>query len=203
MADKALIVGLTGGIGSGKTLVSDTFASFGVPIIDADVIARQVVAPGSTGLAAIAAHFGPDVLTAEGQLDRSALRQRVFTNDSEKQWLNSCLHPLIRTAMQAQINAVTAPYAILAVPLLLENNLQHMVDRIAVVDCSESLQLSRALRRDGSSETVIKGIMASQVSRNERRDAADDIIDNSGDIAFTRQQVEACHQRYIALADAR
>ncbi|NVK54785.1 MAG: dephospho-CoA kinase [Alteromonadaceae bacterium] len=203
MAGKTFVVGLTGGIGSGKTLVSDTFASLGVPVIDADIIARDVVAPGSAGLAAISAHFGENILTADGQLDRTALRERVFTNDDEKQWLNSCLHPLIRSAMQDAIDAASAPYVILAVPLLLENNLQYMVDRIAVVDCPESVQMSRALKRDGSSESVIKSIMAAQYGRENRLKAADDVIDNSGDIAHTRQQVETNHERYTALSAAR
>lgn len=200
---RPFLVGVTGGIGSGKTLVTDTFASLGIEVVDADIVARDVVAPGTEGLAAVREHFGEQVIASNGELNRAALRELVFTNEEQKQWLNALLHPLIRTAMATAINAIRSPYGVLAVPLLIENGMQKMVDRIAVVDCPETLQLERALLRDGSSETVIKGIMAAQVSRQQRLDEADDVIDNSQDKAFTTAQVNQLHQQYLALANQR
>lgn len=197
---RPLIIGLTGGIGSGKTLVSDTFARLGIDIIDADLIARDVVAPGSTGLAAITEHFSTAILNEDGTLNRAALREKVFTDDSEKQWLNACLHPLIRAEMQNAISQVKSPYGILAVPLLIENHMENMVDKIVVVDCPESLQLARALSRDGSSEAVIKNIIRSQVSRENRLAAADYVIDNSQSIEFTTSQVEHLHHQLMKKA---
>ena len=197
---RPFLVGLTGGIGSGKTLVSDTFASLGIDIVDADVVARDVVAPGSEGLQAITAHFGEAILTSERELNRAALRELVFTNDAEKQWLNDCLHPRIRQAMTTAIMKISSPYGVLAVPLLIENSMESLVNRIAVVDCPESMQLQRALQRDGSSESVIKGIMAAQVSREQRLAAADDIIDNSQNKGTTVAQVKQLHQAYLAMA---
>jgi len=198
-----LLVGLTGGIGSGKTLVSDTFAKLGADIVDADLVAREVVAPGSDGLAAISEHFGPGVIDKGGELNRSALRELVFTDEQEKQWLNALLHPMIRAAMQTAINEISTPYGIVAVPLLIENSMQNMVDRIAVVDCPKALQLERALLRDGSSEKAIKGIMAAQVSREQRLAEADDVIDNSLAKASTISQVEQLHQKYLTLSARR
>ena len=146
---RPFLVGLTGGIGSGKTLVSDTFAQLGVDIVDADIIARDVVAPGSEGLGALVEHFGSDIVTASGELNRAALRELVFSNEEEKAWLNTCLHPRIRQAMQQAAANVNSSYGILAVPLLIENDLTGMVDRVAVVDCPEDMQLARAMQRDG------------------------------------------------------
>lgn len=198
MAQKRpLIIGLTGGIGSGKTLVSDTFAELGIDVIDADIIARDVVAPGSTGLSAITEHFSPAILNEDGTLNRAVLREKIFTDESEKQWLNACLHPLIRAEMQSAIAEVSSPYGILAVPLLIENHMESMVDNIVVVDCPESLQLTRALSRDGSSRKVIEGIIRSQVSRENRLAAADYVIDNSQSVELTIKQVEALHQELM------
>lgn len=194
------IVGLTGGIASGKTLVSDCFARLGITIIDADIIARDVVAPGTAGLQAIVDHFGNSILTPEGALNRSLLRAKVFSNNKEKQWLNNCLHPRIRAQMQQDIQTVTSPYGILSVPLLLENKLQSLVNRILVVDCRESTQLERALQRDGSDESIIKGIMASQASREDRVKAADDVINNDDNPNSTERQVEEFHRQYLAFA---
>jgi len=197
---RPFLVGLTGGIGSGKTLVSDTFAQLGVDIVDADIIARDVVAPGSEGLGALVEHFGSDIVTASGELNRAALRELVFSNEEEKAWLNTCLHPRIRQAMQQAAANVNSSYGILAVPLLIENDLTGMVDRVAVVDCPEDMQLSRAMQRDGSSETIIKNIIASQASREQRLAVADDVIDNSLTPEHTREQVKALHATYQALA---
>lgn len=198
--NRCYLVGITGGIGSGKTLVTDTFASLGVEIVDADIVAREVVAPGSEGLSAIAAHFGNSIITPQGELNRAALRELVFTNEAQKQWLNQCLHPRIRQAMAEAVSNIQSEYGVLAVPLLIENGMQKMVDRIAVVDCPESVQLTRALSRDGSSEAAIKGIMAAQVSRETRLAEADDVIDNSKDKASTISQVKQLHQQYLQMA---
>ena len=200
---RPFLVVLTGGIGSGKTLVSDTFADLGIEIVDADIIARDVVAPGSEGLAALVAHFGAGIIADNGELNRAALRERVFRDEQEKQWLNACLHPRIRQAMQQAAANVSSPYGILAVPLLIENNLIAMVDRVAVVDCPEAMQLSRAMQRDGSSEAIIKNIMASQATREQRLAVADDVIDNSNSPESTRQQIQTLHLRYLKLAQAR
>lgn len=200
---RPFLVGLTGGIGSGKTLVSDTFADLGIEIVDADIIARDVVAPGSAGLAALVAHFGTGIIADNGELNRAALRERVFSDDQEKKWLNACLHPRIRQAMQHAAANVSSPYGVLAVPLLIENNLIAMVDRVAVVDCPEAMQLARAMQRDGSSEAIIKNIMASQATREQRLAMADDVIDNSNSPESTRQQIQTLHAHYLKLAQAR
>lgn len=197
----AFVVGLTGGIGSGKTAVSDAFAELGVDVVDADVIARDVVAPGSDGLNAIVSHFGPALLLADGSLDRSALRERVFHNPEEKNWLNNLLHPLIREGMTDAVSNARSRYCILAVPLLVENNLQHMVNRVLVVDCTESLQLQRATQRDGSNESTIRNIIASQANRQDRLAIADDVIDNSGTLDELKAQVKQLHLNYCHLAD--
>ncbi|MBU3021549.1 dephospho-CoA kinase [Aestuariibacter sp. A3R04] len=198
-----LIIGLTGGIGSGKTAVSDLFAAKGITVVDADVVARQVVMPDTPALRAIAAHFGSAVLTSDGALNRPLLRQKVFANHADKQWLNALLHPAIRQEMKTQLQAASGPYVILSVPLLVENKLDTMVNRIVVVDCEESLQLSRALSRDGSNEQTIQSIMASQASREERLSKADDVIDNNGNRAALAPQVEKLHQYYQSLGASR
>ncbi|QJR80012.1 dephospho-CoA kinase [Alteromonas pelagimontana] len=193
------VVGLTGGIGSGKTAVSDGFLALGVDVIDADIVARQVVEPGSSALKSIAANFGSEILLSDGALNRAALRQTVFSNEKHKKWLNALLHPVIREKMLADIATTTSAYCILAVPLLLENKLNTITNRVLVVDCPADLQLQRALARDGSDETTIKNIMASQISRNARLAAADDIIDNSGDFSALPAQIAALHQQYLEL----
>lgn len=194
------VVGLTGGIGSGKSLVTDCFGALGVDVIDADVVARQVVEPGSEGLAQIAARFGDKVLQPDGTLNRQALREIVFHQPDHKAWLDALLHPLIRKGMESAIQASTSAYAVLAVPLLIENNLTAMADRVLVIDCPEDLQLSRAMQRDGSSEQTIRNIIKAQASRADRLAHADDIIDNSGSRDATREHVAALHARYLAMA---
>jgi len=196
---KQVVIGLTGGIGSGKTAVSDLFAKRGIDIIDADVIAREVVLPGTPGLDAIVQRFGQTILQADGTLNRPALRSQVFASDEDKAWLNNLLHPLIREAMLQAIAASRSPYCILSVPLLIENGLDKIVSRVLVVDCPEALQLSRALKRDNSDEATIRSIMKSQATRQQRIDKSDDIIDNSASFADLVPQVEALHQCYLAL----
>ncbi|WP_229702170.1 dephospho-CoA kinase [Bowmanella pacifica] len=201
MTDKRpLIIGLTGGIGSGKTKVSDLFAGLGIDIIDADVLAREVVEPGAPALKQIADHFGKQILRADGQLNRGALRERIFSAPDEKAWLNALLHPLIRQLMQERTHAATSPYCILAIPLLVENQLHTLVDRILVVDVQEGIQRERVTTRDKVSAQQVDAILASQASRAQRLAVADDVIDNSGSLEVLSRQVEKLHQQYLLLA---
>ena len=195
----ALVVGLTGGIGSGKTAVSDVFQSFGIQIVDADVIAREVVAPGQPALQAIVDKMGENIL-ADGQLDRRALREKVFSEPALKDWLNGLLHPLIREQMILQTRSATSPYCVLAIPLLVENQLQHLVDRVLVVDVEEKRQIERASKRDDQSPQQVEQIMQSQASRTQRNAMADDIVDNNGSMETLKQQVLDLHEQYLQLA---
>ncbi|SQI31801.1 Dephospho-CoA kinase [Serratia plymuthica] len=176
----AYIVALTGGIGSGKSTVAEAFARHGVEIVDADVIARQVVEPGTPALAAIAERFGNEMLLADGTLNRTALRQRIFSTPDEKRWLNQLLHPLIHQETQRQLAQVASPYALWVVPLLVENNLQARADRVLVVDVDSETQLARTITRDGINRQQAQNIVSAQATREQRLAAADDIIDNSG-----------------------
>lgn len=200
------IVGLTGGIGSGKSTIADYFAQLGVPIIDADIIARQVVGKGTSLLVKIQAYFGEGILTEQGELNRTALREIVFANPEQKAWLNALLHPAIRDEMLKQLDQVTFPYAIWVVPLLIENRLFEYCQRILVVDVSPNIQLERALSRDQSSEETIKNIMQAQVSREVRLSYADDVIENSlplsDNAANLQLQVSDLHQYYLTLSEA-
>ena len=198
----AFVVGLTGGIGCGKSTVTELFASHGVQYVDADIVAREVVMPGTACLTAISAHFGANILQSDGQLNRAALRQRVFSNSVDKQWLEQLLHPAIRQALLTQLAALTSPYALLVAPLLLENKLNRYVQRVLVIDLPESLQLQRAMARDNTSEQQIQAIMAAQISRPERLKLADDIIENDSSIADLTPRVAALHQHYLQLAGA-
>ena len=198
------IVGLTGGIGSGKSAAADMFKELGINVIDADQVARDVVAPSSPALTEIHQRFGDTVLLETGELNRAFLREKVFSNAEDKQWLNQLLHPLIRIRLIEQCNEARSSYCILMVPLLIENNMQSMVNRIAVVDVSESQQLARASVRDDTSVQQIQAIMAAQASRKQRLQHADDVIDNRGDLQHLRHQVVELHQQYCqyALASA-
>jgi dephospho-CoA kinase len=196
----SLIIGLTGGIASGKTTVSDMFAERGIDIIDADVIAREVVAIDSKGLQAIVKKFGSHILLESGELNRAALRNIVFSQPEDKAWLNALLHPMIREQMLSQTSLAKSPYCILSVPLLIENKLDEIVDRTLVVDIDEKLQLMRAIARDNSSQTVIESIMQSQATREQRRDVAHDIIYNDKDISRLEEQVKQLHEYYLQLA---
>ncbi|PWI34571.1 dephospho-CoA kinase [Vibrio albus] len=194
-----LIIGLTGGIASGKTTVANLFHDhFGIDIVDADIIAREVVAPGSQGLKAITEHFGYDILTSQGHLNRAKLREKIFTNVTEKSWLNALLHPMIRDKMQKDLAKVTSPYALLVVPLLVENQLQSMTDRILVIDVSEETQITRTMQRDKVSREQVESILASQVSRDERLKYADDII-HTDVCDEVLPQVMQLHQQYLTL----
>lgn len=196
------VVGLSGGIGSGKTTVSNMFAKLGVEIIDADVIARQVVEPNGPALGAIVDKFGPQVLDQNGNLDRRKLRDIVFSQGEAKDWLNTLLHPLIRQQMEQQTRQAKSVYCMLSVPLLVENQSYQNVDRVLIVDVPENLQLSRSINRDAASEKQINAIMASQATRQQRLEVADDVIDNSADEETLLTQVYQLHQRYVQMADA-
>jgi dephospho-CoA kinase len=194
------VVGLTGGIASGKTTVANLFHhEFGIELVDADVVARDVVEVGSEGLNALAQHFGSDILQTDGSLDRAALRARIFANDEEKQWVNNLLHPMIRQRMQLRLNASTSPYTLLVVPLLIENGLQSMADRVLVVDVAADTQIYRTMTRDGVPEQQVRSILKAQVDRDTRLMHADDVIDNNTDNAQLLPQVTQLHQKYLAL----
>lgn len=194
------VVGLTGGIGSGKTTVANLFAAEGISLVDADIVAREVVAPGSTGLEAIVTHFGIEILTPEGELDRAKLRQRIFSHPEEREWLNQLLHPMIRQEMLAQVEKATSAYVIMVVPLLFENGLDRLVNRTLVVDISPELQINRTVKRDNVDASQVNNIISSQCSRSEKLARADDIIDNQGEISTLKREVLALHQRYLQLS---
>ncbi|WP_318423279.1 dephospho-CoA kinase [Photobacterium leiognathi] len=197
----SLVIGLTGGIGSGKTTVANLFAdTYGIDIIDADIVAREVVEPNTFGLNAIIEKCGKEILLEDGTLNRSKLRDAIFSQPELKTWLNNLLHPLIREKMQQDINQSQSPYCLLVVPLMVENNLQTMTHRLLVVDVDEQVQIQRTQQRDNVSIEQIKNILASQASREQRLDAADDVITNNGDNKALVSQVEQLHLQYLKMS---
>ena len=197
----SLIVGLTGGIASGKTTVANLFHHhFAIDLVDADIVARQVVEPESAGLNAIMEHFGSDIVTNDGVLNRPKLREIIFHDEQQKQWLNQLLHPMIRQEMQRQLAQVTSPYGLLVVPLLVENQLQSMADRILVIDVSEPIQIERTMMRDQVSEKQARAILASQATREQRLAIADDVIKNDDKNQELLPQIAELHQKYLALS---
>jgi dephospho-CoA kinase len=196
-APRPLRIGLTGGIASGKTTVANFFADLGIPVIDTDVIAREVVAKGAPALAEIRTAFGDTVFSDDGTLDRRAMRKLVFSDDNKRQRLERILHPRIRDAAVMQAEAVTAPYMVIVVPLLVESPMKEFMDRVLVVDCSEDVQLSRLKMRDTENEEQAHSMIAAQASRDERLAIADDVVLNDSDLDETRSQVEALHQAYL------
>lgn len=195
-----LTVGLTGGIGSGKTAVSDRFTRYGVPVIDTDWIARELVEPGQPALAEIAAEFGPDCLDPTGRLNRAALRERVFADEAGRRRLEAILHPRIRTAARERMAALTAPYGLLVIPLLAETGMTDLVDRVLVVDVSEAEQIRRVMARDQIDETQARRILAVQASRSQRLALATEVLENSGDLASLEQRIADLHQYYLCIA---
>ncbi len=193
-------VGLTGGIGSGKSTVADLFAELGVPVVDADQAARIVVQPGSPALHEIAQFFGPQALLPDGSLDRAAMRRRVFADPRERQRLEAITHPRIQEEVQRQLAAAEGEYAILVSPLLLETAQRKLTDRILVVDVPEELQIARTAGRDGGSRQQVQNIINAQSKRSERLKQADDVIDNSKDPKQLPAQVEQLHRKYLQLA---
>jgi dephospho-CoA kinase len=193
-------VALTGGIGSGKSTVADEFAHLGVAVIDADIIARQVVEPGTPALLAIAAQFGPQMINDDGGLDRRRLRERIFANNEDKAWLNALLHPLIQQETRRQMQAATSPYLLWVVPLLVENRLTDKADRVLVVDVPRETQIERTIRRDGVSREHAEHILAAQATREQRLAAADDVIENMGPADAVASHVARLHEKYLMLA---
>jgi len=193
-------VALTGGIGSGKSTIANAFAALGVPVIDADRIAREVVEPGSPALQRIVERHGSRILTEQGVLNRARLREIIFQSADEKHWLNNLLHPLINARTQQLKALTTAPYVLWVVPLLVENNLQRQADRVLVVDVDEATQIARTIQRDGIDRQQAQNILSAQATRSARLAVADDVINNSGAPEETLPQVAALHQRYLALA---
>jgi len=191
-------VGLTGGVGSGKTTVARGFAEHGIGIVDADEISHTLTAPGGAAMPAILAAFGPSMQQADGALDRVTMRQLVFADRAARQRLEAILHPMIRTECAVRLEHVTSPYAMLVVPLLLESETwRSRCDRILVVDCPPDLQVKRVMERSGLNEEDARQIMAAQISRERRLSAATEVLDNSGNLAALRTHIDALHQHYL------
>ena len=197
-----MVVALTGGVASGKTAVSDRFAELGVPIVDTDVIAREVVAKDSGGLAAIEAAFGSEMITADGTLDRAALRRKIFDEPGARTRLEDILHPRIAEAARRQLAALDAPYALLVVPLLVESGLFSDADRVLVIDVPEAVQVERLMQRDGSTREHAEAMLAAQASREQRLAKADDVIENTGTLAELNARIDALDRKYREIAVA-
>lgn len=194
------ILGLTGGIGSGKSAVSAMFEKLGITVVDADIVAREVVEPGSVGLKKIVEHFGKTILTSEGVLDRAKLRDIIFDNETEKAWLNALLHPLIRESMLKQLQQATSDYVILVAPLLFENGLEKLCNHTLLIDVPVTTQITRTRARDNVSEAQAKKIIASQMSRADKQLKADDILDNDRALSEVAIDVKKLHQKYLTHA---
>ena len=196
-------VALTGGIASGKTAATSRFAALGASVIDADVVARELVAPGSSALTEIVRRFGADVLDANGALDRRAMRERVFADAHARAQLEAILHPRIRMELRARARVATGAYAMLAIPLLAERGHYEWVDRVLVIDVPRDVQLQRLLARDGVTPTLAEAMLAAQATRAQRLALADDVIENNGTLIELDAQVTVLHGRYAALAAQR
>lgn len=201
--NEKFIVGLTGGIGSGKSAVTRRFEALGIQVVDADVAARDVVMPGSRALAAIVDAFGPTVVDQNGQLIRKALRALVFSDEEKKAILNKIMHPAIREHMLSQLLQADSDYVILSAPLLLENKLDTWVNRVLVIDVPPETQVSRTIHRDNVDRLQVLAIMQAQMNREERLEKADDVIDNSGPESALDKQVQVLHEKYLLLATER
>ena len=194
-----LIIGLTGGIGSGKSVASDKFASLGITVVDADVASRTVVQPGMPALKEIESHFGPEIITRDGQLDRTKLREIIASDAEERKWLESVLHPRIGEQITKEISESSSPYTIFVAPLLLETNSDNMCSRVLVVDVAEEVQIQRTTKRDQMLGEQIEKIVAAQMSRKERLEKADDVLVNAGTIRELQDQVEELHHKYLEM----
>lgn len=203
MPSPPLRIGLTGGIASGKSAVSAEFAALGIPVHDADIIARELVEPGEPALERIVAILGPDSLDSEGRLDRRRMRARVFADPQARELLESILHPAVRQELSRRSRTTQAPYQVLIIPLLLENDLKFLVDRILVVDVPEEVQLERLLARDQVDAMQARQMLAAQATRSTRLAAADDVIVNTGTRVELRNRVHALHEQYLQLAKSR
>ena len=193
-----MIIGLTGGIGSGKTAVSDTFKSLGIDIIDADVSSRSVVEKGQPALEDIHDHFGDDILDSENNLDRAKLREIIFQNPEERSWLEALLHPKIAQHIKDQLESSKSPYCILVSPLLLETEQKNYCSFVLVVDVPEKSQIERTSKRDGVSKEQVKNIIAAQIDREERLKQADEIIINDGSVEELQEKVVVLHKKYLS-----
>ncbi|MEZ8715217.1 dephospho-CoA kinase [Vibrio splendidus] len=197
----AIIIGLSGGIASGKTTVANLFNEhFNIDIVDADIVAREVVAVGSDGLKQITDHFGEAILLEDGSLNRSKLRELIFSDPTEKQWLNDLLHPMIRNKIDSDLSKVTSPYGLLVAPLLVENQMQSMADRVLIVDVPTEVQIERTMSRDNVSREQVASILKSQASREQRLAVADDVIKNHTKNQELLPQITDLHQKYLAIS---
>jgi dephospho-CoA kinase len=194
-----MIIGLTGGIGSGKTAVSDSFESLGIDVVDADLASRVVVQKGKPCLLKIAQHFGEDILTKEAELDRAKLREIIFKSEEDKNWLESLLHPAIANQIQDELNASKSPYTILVSPLLLETNQKDFCSKVLAVDVPVETQVERTLKRDGVSKEQVQAIINSQISRNDRLNLADEVIVNDGTLEDLEIAVKILHEKFLSL----
>ncbi|WP_440053979.1 dephospho-CoA kinase [Pseudoalteromonas sp. T1lg65] len=197
---KNWIVGITGGIGAGKSALTHYLEQQGIIVVDADVVARDVVAPNTEGLKQIVAHFGEQILHADGTLNRAKLREIIFTKDEEKTWLNNLMHPLIRNAMIEQLESATSPYVVLSAPLLFENNLQQYCDKTLLVDVPIEIQVARTCARDNVDETQVHRIIDAQMSREEKQQHADIIINNNRPLDGTLAELAKLHMDFIKQA---
>ncbi|MFA0496144.1 dephospho-CoA kinase [Vibrio sp. 10N.222.54.B11] len=197
----AIIIGLSGGIASGKTTVANLFNEhFNIDIVDADIVAREVVALGSDGLKQITEHFGESILLEDGTLNRSRLRELIFSDPKEKQWLNDLLHPMIRDKIDSDLSKITSPYGLLVAPLLVENQMQGMADRVLIVDVPAEVQIERTMSRDKVSREQVASILKSQASREQRLAVADDVIKNHTKNQELLPQITDLHQKYLAIS---
>jgi dephospho-CoA kinase len=196
-----LIIGLTGGIGSGKSIASDKFKSLGITIVDADVASRTVVEPGKPALKEIEDHFGSGIITAEGKLDRNNLREIIATDPEERKWLESVTHPKIGEQITKEISESTSVYTLFVAPLLLETNSQEMCSRVVVVDVPKDVQIRRTAKRDKVSPNQVEKMVAAQMEREKRLEKADDVLLNSGTIEDLEKQVEELHKKYIQMVE--
>jgi len=198
---QTLVIGLTGGIGSGKSTVAGEFSKLGVPVLDTDQLARELVIPGQPALQEIVAHFGPRSLHDDGTLDRAYLRTRIFSDSSDKQALEAILHPRIRQRVRQWLATITSPYCIVMIPLLLETRQSDLVDRILVVDAPEKEQLKRVAARDGLSHNAVAGIMAAQIDRKTRLSTADDIIVNDAGVDVLIERTRKLHMHFMDISN--
>jgi len=201
--ENKLIVGLTGGIGSGKSKVAELFAELNIDIVDCDQIAHEIVQPGSELLNKIATKFGTKILNQNGSLNRAKMRKLIFADLRSKQWLEDLLHPVIYKHMYKKILATKSPYCIVIIPLLIESHIVYPLDRILVVDVTEKQQIDRIMQRDNMSEQEVKAIMITQTSRQQRLKIADDVIDNTQDVQHLQHQVQSLHKLYSGLGCSR
>ena len=196
-----LIIGLTGGIGSGKSVASDKFASLGITVVDADVASRTVVEPGMPALKEIESHFGSEIIAGDGQLDRTKLREIIASDAEERKWLESVLHPRIGEQIAKEISESTSPYTLFVAPLLLETNSQEMCTRVVVVDVPKEVQVERTAERDEVSTDQVEQMVSAQMERQKRLEKADDVLVNTGTIEELEKKVEELHEKYLQMAE--